>query len=105
MKFAKSRSLLRFDTEIPMLMESLENQLAPSVVALKRASAGPMTNRFRLENLSPLTLSSVELMTNLNASDPALLELTGLGVTARGRSIVKIPSNSAKAVRLRFGAI
>lgn len=105
MKFAKSRSLLRFDTEIPMLMESLENQLAPSVVALRRASSGPMTNRFRLENLSPLTLSSVELMTNLDASDPALLELTGLGVTARGRSIVKIPSNSAKAVRLRFGAI
>ncbi len=105
MKFAKSRSLLRFDTDIRELMESLETQLAPSVVALKRASAGPMTNRFRLENLSPLTLSSVELMTNLNASDPALLELTGLGVTARGRSIVKIPSNSAKAVRLRFGAI
>ncbi len=105
MKFAKTRVPIRLEGDTNAWMNTLEAQLAPSVVTLRPVSAGPMTNRFRLENLSPLTLAGLEAMTNSDPSDPALWGITDLGLSSRGRSIVKIPSKSARPVRIRFGII
>jgi hypothetical protein len=44
-------------------------------------------------------------MTNTDSSDPAYWSLEDLGIAPRGRTMVQIPSNSAKAIRIRFSAI
>jgi hypothetical protein len=105
LKFAKTRIAMRQDDDISTMLDELEQQFSPSIIALTRTSQGPMTSRFRLENQSPLTVSAVETMTNADSADPALYSLIDLGVAPRGRAIVKVPSATARAARVRFSVI
>lgn len=105
LKFAKTRIGVRQDDDLSVMLDELEGQFSPSIVSLTRTSQGAMTSRFRLENQSPLTVSAVEAMTNAASGDPALYGLIDLGVAPRGRAIVKVPSASARAARVRFSAI
>ena len=105
LKFAKTRIGVRQEDDLVALLDELEQQFSPSIIGLTRTSQGPMTSRFRLENQSPLTVSAVELLTNADSGDPALYGLNDLGVAPRGRAIVKVPSSSARAARVRFSVI
>lgn len=104
-KFARTRFPLRQETEANDLLEWLEVQMAPSIAKFTKTSRSGMTSRFRVDNQTVLNLSAIEVMTNSNSSDPAFWSIDNLGIAPRSRTMVNIPSNSAKAVRIRFSAI
>lgn len=104
-KIARTRFPLNNSIDADTLLDWLEIQMASSIAKLVRTGQAGMSSRFRLENRSVLNLSAVEVLTNSNSEDPATWTLDNMGVAPRNRTIVSIPSDTAKAVHVRFSAI
>lgn len=104
-KLVKTRFPLQPSTDAHQMLDWIEVQTASALAKLVRTGKLGMSSRFRIQNQSPLNLSALEVMTNTDSSDPAYWSLEDLGIAPRGRTMVQIPSNSAKAIRIRFSAI